>query len=346
MSLFKDVDILARIKAATLAQGECREVQHVQKAQNADCPLLQLPVEILLTIVEMLPEHEIMVVLQTCRSLRFAVGRLRLSVDYLTREEAVEFLVSIARELPDRWVCELCMKLHPLRVFDNSKKVKRSSCPRAPLREEYYPMNYDRRLCHHHVQLALKYARMEKIQRRYRKYLEAVLSPSHMNCVSSVVDLRCHQSYYPKIVGGRFLMLGVFHYHRNRVDVSAKAISYLTVCSHQNFIFSDFARLEALRAIEPAPPPDPNLALSSTMLEGFEAGGMEVQGCCSRCPTDFAFHGTADHATLHFWQDLGPEGSPLNPEWRINLLSIHIPEERLKVEHVEGSIRSLYESDS
>lgn len=62
----------------------------------------------------------------------------------------------------------------------------------------------------------------------------------------------------------------VFQYHRNRADVSAEAIGYLTVCSHQHFSFSDLARLEALRAIEPTPPLDPNLAFSSAMLAGFE----------------------------------------------------------------------------
>ncbi|KAH7022254.1 hypothetical protein EDB80DRAFT_805935 [Ilyonectria destructans] len=346
MSLFKDVDILTRMKAATLAQGQFREVQNLQKAQNPDCPFLQLPVELLLMIVEMLPDHDIMIVLQTCRPLRFAVDRLRPSVQDLTREDSLEFLVSIARELPDRWVCERCVKLHRLRKFDNSKRVTRSTCRRAPLSEEYYPMNYERRLCHHHVQLALKYARMENIQRKYRKYLEAVLSPSHMKCLSNDADLGYHQSYYPKVVGGRFLMLGVLHYDRNRVEVSARSIGYLTVCSHQNFIFSDLARLEALRALEPTPPPDPSLALSRTMLAGFEAGGVEVHGSCSSCPTDFAFHATPEHATLHFWQDLGPEGSPLNPNWRINVLTIRIPTERLKVDHEEGSIRSLYESDS
>ncbi|KAF7551383.1 hypothetical protein G7Z17_g5061 [Cylindrodendrum hubeiense] len=277
--------------------------------------------------------------------MQIALGRLLPSARNLIREDFLEFLATLARDLPDWWVCEQCVKLHRSRKFDNSKRIADSRCSRTPRSNSYYWMNSESRLCHQHVQLALKYARMDNRKWAYQKYLDAVLAPRHMTTGAKTPGLKYRASYYPKIVKGRFLILGVLRFEKNKNVVSADTIRHMTICMHQYFCVSDLILLERLQALNPQPPLNPTLALSTAIGAGLKNEGVEARGFCPQCPTDFSFRATPNRAALCFWQDLGPEGSPLNLTWRVHVDNTSSADNPIIVCHKEpGSIRSLYES--
>ncbi|KAI9147553.1 Prefoldin subunit 6 [Paramyrothecium foliicola] len=143
---------------------------------NADSPLLQAPVEIVLLIMQGLPVLNELLLAQTCRALRVIVRelsmkpllkQLRIRPTLLRRllgpEEHLEFLSYIVRDWTDRWVCEWCGTIHDVCFDDTPSRPLATLCPFGT-DKCYAPFSFDihegYRVRHNHVQLALKYARM------------------------------------------------------------------------------------------------------------------------------------------------------------------------------------------
>lgn len=338
MDLFKTVaprQLLAMIKSTIR--------QPLGKVQSQDCIILQLPVEVLLLIVETLPLFSQVSVSQTCRPLRTILAHLRNSASYLPRGEFLEFLSCLARNMPEKWVCEVCLKLHPVSLQDSWKNPYRSSCPRYYVYQKTYRLQ-NFYLDNRHVQLALKYTRMGNISKKYQRYLETLLTPYHGTfCEDSLRDtpLQRRHSVYPKIVNGRYLVLSVWRYDMDREKVSRQRMGSLWACGHQ--IFNDWD--EALREMAGfRVQDDPKKVLWTAVSTAFQAEGAEVRKSCPYCLTDFSVQACPERATVRMWQDLGPEGSPLNPEWTEHVISI-LEKRSFKIlsNKVPGDIRRLYE---
>ncbi|KAH7008540.1 hypothetical protein EDB80DRAFT_716748 [Ilyonectria destructans] len=339
MDLFKTVaprQLLAMIKSTIR--------QPLGKVQSQGCIILQLPVEVLLLIVEALPLSSQVSVSQTCRPLRTILAHLRNSASYLPRGEFLEFLSCLARNMPEKWVCDVCLKLHPVSLQDTWKNPYRSSCPRYYVYQKTYRLEHFS-LGNRHVQLALKYTRMDGISKKYQRYLETLLTPHHGTFLAdSLKDtpLQRRHSVYPKIVNGRYLVLSVWRYDMDREKVSRQRMGSLRVCGHQ--IFNDWG--EALREMAGfRVQDDPKKVLWTAVSTAFQAEGAEVRKSCPYCLTDFSVQACPERATVRMWQDLGPEGSPLNPEWTENNISVPLKERKFKIinNKVPGDIRRLYE---
>lgn len=169
-------------------------------------------------------------------------------------------------------------------------------------------------------------------------------------------------SVFPKIVMGvdgnyRFLLLSIWRYHRNdnRRGLSVKDMGDLQICPHlQVYGFGRDPPCELSRAI---------LELNNTQGDDDDGDDdddgaiVEVNDVCSMCPTDFSLQAHAGYVDVRVWQDLGPEGSPWDPAWRVHTIphklrgydDINYNLCRcydLVVDHSRGDIRKLYNADS
>ncbi|RYO98547.1 hypothetical protein DL764_007054 [Monosporascus ibericus] len=331
--------------------------------QNQDNSFLQFPPELICLVGEFLTPAQLALFSQTCRSLRATLGR-RSNAAHLSRTEYFEYLAVRARGLPEQWVCERCMALHPIVKLDApATRHDFSSCPLALFTTSRDGHLYRRsrgdsrlgysqfRIDHHHVQLALKYTRLQ--HHKYNSYLQALMAPHHDMRFGpraailhrAAIPCKLHYSAYPKVVAGddgnlRFLLLSTWRYHKGREDISLRNIGYQRICPH----------LELNDCTVPCLHGDPSHVLETAVEEALEArgDGRERIGACPRCATDFSVQLTSEYLNLHVWQDFGPEGSPVDLAWK-SQSSAHgldgVPNWRFAgptLYHEPGTIRKLY----
>ncbi|KAI0551539.1 hypothetical protein F4679DRAFT_593340 [Xylaria curta] len=327
--------------------------------RNLDSRLLQLPLELIFIIAESLSPADLVLLAQTSRSLR-AIFENQASATRLCSTDYLSFLAGLARGKPEEWVCENCMTLHPIVKLDTPAAVNHvSSCPyrHVPpywLRQKgssctnYYrkairdrPDTYENqyrtdtrlkfsqiRIEHRHVQLALKYTRLQ--ERKYSSYLQALLEPHHDTNFRRMTksQLETRYSAYPKIVAGhdgnlRFLLWSTWRYYRDLENITFDKIGRLKICPHVE--------------VERRPPSfrrSPTLvireswrkSLQEAMKRVLEAqeNGQEYTGACARCATDFSVQLGRRSLDLHVWQDFGPEGSPADLAWATHIAGIGI----------------------
>ncbi|KAL7622012.1 hypothetical protein AAE478_007513 [Parahypoxylon ruwenzoriense] len=313
---------------------------------NLDHPFLRLPAELIYLVAEFLTPADLALFSQTCCWLR-ATFKRHSNAAHFSRTEYLSYLAGCARGLSEQWVCEECMALHPIVKLDTPASIYHmSSCPlgwdtsscdghlygtiRTDARLDYRQI----RIEHHHVQLALKYTRLQR--RKYNSYLQALTAPHHDMRFgpSAAIPLKTHYSAYPKVVAGdegnpRFLLLSTWRYHKG-------------LCPHLELNYCTSPRLRG----------GPCHVLESAVEEALEAqsNGQERTGACPRCATDFSVRLTSEYLNLHVWQDFGPEGSPVDLAWKSQSFGFNsdldgVENWRLTgptLYHEPGSIMKLY----
>ncbi|KAH7157967.1 hypothetical protein B0J13DRAFT_650747 [Dactylonectria estremocensis] len=183
--------LMSTLKSVTRHRRKQKEVQ------NMDVKLLQLPLEVLLLIIQdNLSQPSQIVLSQTCRALRNTLAKPLHPEAGLSRHDSLEFLASLARDLPTKWVCDICVKLHNVAPGDVLINRHSVSCPQR------------------HVHLALKYTRISNIDAKYQRYREQLLAPYHglysAPGSSSGRAVGYQASTYPMIVNGRYLLKSVY----------------------------------------------------------------------------------------------------------------------------------------
>ncbi|KAI1398316.1 hypothetical protein F4819DRAFT_502465 [Hypoxylon fuscum] len=288
----------------------------LRREQSQDSLLLQLPLELVYLVAEFLTPVDLALLSQTCRSLQAALKGYS-NASHLCRTEYLTYLAGLARGLPEKWVCEGCMTLHPIVRFDTpGSKYHKSYCPLKSVTSlRYGPPHYkipddDRLRCkqipigHRHVQLALKYTRLKCPE--YKSYLQALIAPHHdmQFKPSRETLLKTHYSAYPRIVAGddgnlRFLLLSTWRYYKGRKDILLHELGYQMICPH--------LRLNCGPCV-----------LESATEKALKArgNGRERTGACPRCATDFSVQLTSGYLSLRVWQDFGSEGSPVDLAWK------------------------------
>ncbi|KAI1390100.1 uncharacterized protein F4822DRAFT_428443 [Hypoxylon trugodes] len=336
----------------TQEQPEQPEQQEKKGGPNADCPLLQLPVELMFIIAEQLPPSDRPVFSQACRALRGTLGDGLAA--HLSGEEYCEYLALVARGKPNHWVCEACLRLHPITELDTPHDPWRLSCPLGwdDWRQNAYGQNWyplSRRLFradHRHIQLTLKYVRLNI--RSHMGYLARLLKPIHYNTSRECTRLGVRpytlsRTYTatPKIVLGddgisRYLLQSKWHFPDSFPRMCAETVGDLTICSHCNLRFhtrgfpvSGVATLE--------------MVLDFPM---WLHGGRDMPRIfhCIHCRTDFRVTKSFNDITIFAWRDFGPECSPLNTIWRAHVSNPGQRPVGWHVEHMPGSIEILYKS--
>ncbi|KAI1192497.1 hypothetical protein F5X97DRAFT_340257 [Nemania serpens] len=289
--------------------------QRPREQPNVKIPFLQLPAQLVGRIATFLEPADKLLLAQTCRSIRMYL-RMHSSMIYLSRADYFAYLACLARELPKQWVCDYCMALHPIDKYD---RPTNQWCPRScPVYAELgfwcrgrLRSFYQIRLEHHHVQLALKYTRLQ--QRKYKSYLRALLQPyakQPFNTGSSAtIAHETRYSTYPRIVAGRdgiprFLLYSVWKYFAGGRDIVFQNLGDQRICPHLLFRDGNFSE------------DNNNLSQSFLWALNPENWGFECRNACPRCATDFSVMLRGRNLYLQVWQDLGPEGSPLDLAWR------------------------------
>ncbi|RSL66589.1 hypothetical protein CEP54_003697 [Fusarium duplospermum] len=184
------------------------------------------------------------------------------------------------------------------------------------------------RLQHRNVQRALKLSRLGNLDKGQMEMLNQLTRPhraSLQNHWTIMGTVRCEYAGYPKIVQGRFLLLSVWTYDERNGPISRQNIGSLSICRHQ--------RLDGYR-----------VALGSALEMALQRPRTAVDSFCAKCPLDFSVNFSPKRTTVHAWHDFGPEGTPLDPSWRVHFLGGLDYHHGLTVGHAEGSVREMYES--
>ncbi|PKK55068.1 hypothetical protein CI102_100 [Trichoderma harzianum] len=267
------------------------------------CAILELPNELLEAIVTHLPQHGQMLIGQTCRRFQAVAHRNLPAQKYRpdTSEGRLLYLSHRARSLPDRWVCTECIKLHRINKF---------------------------RLSHIHVQLTLKYTRLNKMEQRYEDYLKSLIAPYHKYLRPNDLDtnkVKRKYSVYPKIVNGRYLLHTVWRYYQAKGPISMQSMGYISICPHREG--------PSLTAVNN----DPRNGLDVCIERAFRLLHTEVCSSCIYCTTDFSVRASQKEVVVSVWQDFGGEDTAFSTEWSALVFRLRC------VYYHFGSIRKLYD---
>lgn len=287
--------------------------------------LLNVPLEIVYEVSDKMPLAEKILLSQTCRALWYP---LRDKCGSAFREaataERLECLATLAHRLPDRYFCVDCQSLHKsepkdLPIKKDSKFYEPcllkgtggwSNCHRV-----HEDLGYS--LAFRHVQLALKYTRMQNYHQDYRARLLEEFTKVYAPSESSKTLLKKFTAQ-PTIVKGRFLVMTELEYDNDRNTIPA----YPTTSP------VDMAMRSAHNAAK--------VGLPSAVFS------------CEHCPTDFMIMFRGKKTTFFLWQDFGTGEDPKDYYSRIQPpFGVWAHEHKFPHEH--GSIREMYyngETDS
>ncbi|KAI2611550.1 uncharacterized protein GGS25DRAFT_200923 [Hypoxylon fragiforme] len=329
-------------------------------SRASGCFILQSPLELILLISKHLCPVSLAILSQTCRAM-YAILATKYNIKHFTRVDYLEYLASLSRDSPTQWLCEVCLKLHPVSQEDTPAEPWHILCPlgsdvwRSRAYRNYGNCRIDMRLVnleYRHIQLALKYTRLASPE--YEAYLQKLMAPyhnpnfhTHMH-FSNEQSLLSHAEYstQSKIIMGPkgkliFLLSSIWRYHKGSKALSIEALGDLKICPHLQF----YPNLTPLLDY-----PLGTLGKSVDIAIKAQDIGAEVVGACPRCPTDFSTRANAECIELRVWQNMGPEVSPHNLEWRIHARVVHECFNGINfgfwgpiVYHEPGSVRQLCE---
>ncbi|KAI1191652.1 hypothetical protein F5B17DRAFT_451268 [Nemania serpens] len=288
------------------------------KQPNVNLALLQLPVELLDYIATFVAPADKVLLSQTCRSMRVCLSKYS-STAHLSCAEYFAYLAGIARQEPKQWVCDFSMALHPIKKRDKpTNRLHPCSCPVSILGDSrrrtrlQNPQHIG--IEHHHVQLALKYTRLQ--QRKYDSYLKTLLKPYPKKPFKTLgqgcVTHEARYSAYPRIATGsdgnpRFLLYSVWEYFAGGRNIIVHNLGRQRICPHLQFRGDDRNCYSAYKN---------NLFQTFRWALCPEYAGAEWRNACPRCATDLSVVLCGRTLYLQVWQDFGPEGSPLDLAWR------------------------------
>lgn len=269
-------------------------------------PILELPDELVLCIVDHLAIYDQFLLSHTCRTMQRLLFRdWNAYLRSRTPAERNDFLIAVAYGMPNHWACENCGRLHGIDRLDFPSQKKLPRCVRptnngARLWARYY-------LEYHHIQLALKLSGRGVNE----SYLQSLLTARHFT--SYRVEMTITYIAMPKIVQGHFLLYekAVFGDGCCRATYSSIQQSWINVCPHLAMMHSplDYRRMVAWLHQTA----ELYRAVSQAMLDY----GQEVHRHCRWCATDYSllYHQHDGRLILNAWHDFGPYGSVSNPHW-------------------------------
>lgn len=377
----QDSPLKAQPRPRLQQNPECRSALKAQPRsrlqQNPECQILQLPCELILSISDELAPQSQVLLSETCRCMWALLGKDSLKrIPQFSWLGHVKFMSMLARDYLDWWFCYRCMSLHRVKLSDNYHSIHTK-----PKHIMYDYVTFTR-VKHRHVQLALKYTRLQEYCQPYhQECLRRLLAPYYFSKTvygpidylrQSVIQWSC----YPKVALGqdgrlRYLLLAVLRLPRlGGRTCAAEPIGCFNICPHLavNFHDGDFRKLVEQRILEPyrrrLPLPHVAIAIQAA-LEKSKRDGLcgdinkseEVCDGCTRCPLDFSVRVERRFIELRVWQDFGPEGAETDLAWQIHVDGTFWPEDgghkqrnniwngSLVLPHVPGSIRRLYEGN-
>ena len=302
------------VKAKALAYN-----LHVRcpRKQTENCYIAKLPPKLLHRIVKNLPVFTRVLFMNTCHAFRTSLYHDARCVTKLPRLDVAEYLMCLARDRPNKWVCVNCLELHAVNKRGSPYKLGKKACAEDGSTDEnciqFNDSVYEIR--HKHVQMALKYTRLSldgKLSWYQRRHLRSLLEPfadrfrlsPNPKKKDDVIDLLI----WPKVVKGRLVVWSCYRYRKHEVGdlFLLTDMGRLEICPHQSFNFKNSAWRDR-----------PRSAFSQATEQAIrDRNSIGVSGCCPWCMTDFEVKYTWTKAEISVWKDLGPETSALMPAWR------------------------------
>ena len=333
-------------KTLTLVRAAIQKLLRPSRRQKKNCHIVHLPSHPLSLIVDHLPLHARLLLAGTCRFLRESL-RKSLCHEPLQREDAIEYLTCLARDIPKRWVCEVCLRLHPVCHFDVPSNPDKTTCPRGGshnrLQHGWYGWSNGFKISHRHKQMALKYTRLgieSSLSRSHKKHLQSLVG-AYKCCFRpskrGSAQARAYGTFYPKIVRGRYLVQSCYTYCN--VDMGAPIsldnLGKMIICPHQSFNFDDYDWRETRTC-----------RLSRLIEEGFKMpAGSRTRDSCEWCLTDFQVQCTRKETKIWAWSDLGSEGSSLELAWILQAFPHWNRVDARPQAHKSGSIQTAFYSE-
>lgn len=285
------------------------------------CHLLRLPTRVILAILELLPQYSQVFLSQTCTSFKQLVrDELGSSVSLIvSHDQRLEYLALRTSNSATHWVCESCAVLHPVTLRDTPSEPYHRLCPSKEkwLFERGFRV-VDYHLAHRHVQLALKFSRLQTSldNAEHRHHLERILAPAHRfgsagSAYGIVFPTVVMQFWFtPLIVDGRFMFRQVSLLTPQDTSNLAPYFPF-HACAHQGYAAQLYGRYlerreEAIQwmlgdvqgrghEVKTAedklrdtlePPRCGSLHMFHAVFRALQTPGEEVRLSCRNCRTD------------------------------------------------------------
>jgi hypothetical protein len=251
--------------------------------------------------------------------------------------EHFNYLTCLARNRADVWLCQKCVKLHPVNIRDiPGRQVQLDCAPKyvGGCQDPTAQCPAHISLHHPHIQLALKLTRLRTRKRKYKKYLAHLLGPRYCTIRPGPEEegkVIPTVTVYPKIVTERLLLKVDYQYDAGQKTLSSYTMARMYTCQHQ------MSHPDKLRCF------GDGQSLWSVINGAFTRDGVHQHEFCYFCPTDFTVRATSSRVSVSVWIDLGPEGTPLDPTWKMRVQS-STGDYRHLVYKDPGKIRGMYES--
>ncbi|KAL3964099.1 hypothetical protein ACCO45_001103 [Purpureocillium lilacinum] len=165
----------------------------------------------------------------------------------LSREDHIEYLIGVAYDLPTKWVCVECATLHDFAALDFPWSSLHASCPlgwRRLSEGSAHTGSHSFMIHHRHVQIALKHKRLGASSEEHQQYVEALLAPrvtdfTPFSSRGGPNALRTRYAMIPRIIDGRFYVLGLWQYQQKQHAVSIDTMGDLNICAHSSWASFD-----------------------------------------------------------------------------------------------------------
>ncbi|KAJ6443759.1 tetrahydroxynaphthalene reductase [Purpureocillium lavendulum] len=283
--------------------------QEPTRVEPLRCFLLDLPTELVLHVGSYLPSLSRLLASHTCLTLYELFGHKGAGGAQLGYKSHIEYLMGVAYDLPTKWVCEECVTLHDFAVLDTPGSTAHCPCPLGWDRQaEGGPHigSHTYRPHHRHVQIALKHSRLGASSKEHQQHVDSILHPR-----INYFAVRCSQGgpdsllsaylMFPKIMGGRFYVLGIWVYWQRQHAITVDTMGCLHICNHCSWTTSEH-HSHGLKVRN---------ELAQTRTRAMMDLTGRALGSCSSCATDFkvSFHSELKAAMVMSWTDLGDERS-------------------------------------
>ena len=256
-------------------------------------------------------------------------------LNFMFWRERFKTLTELGNFLPDDYHCTKCNVLHPVQPDDtpdltNWNRRRRRSCFAPNTADDHLHPGPFYALMSHHVQLALKYSRME---RKHQDLRTKILAKHEIRSVDSPI-IKTFVAR-PKVINAKLILWTTYVlFARALQDAKIDHVNFISFCPQHYLGLGtgpDFPFAASLQnaAINAATKQDQRTELIS----------------CDHCSTDFSVAIHYDEAVIEVWSDLGA-GLPLrDPSWQSHLYSEQnglFQEMQFNYEH--GNISKMYNS--
>lgn len=227
---------------------------------------------------------------QTCRALWYPLRcKSSSAVEEATAVKRLECLAVLRDILPDRRLCTFCRALHlldpknlPVTGFDRFYKP----CPAPETIWSRHRLMPYYAIAFRHVQLAMKYTRLEGIHQDYRASILQRFTIS----IPRFYSMRLKFTAEPLVVHGKFILMTIFAFYEDVGPISFSTLSqaHSQFCSHLdagNFLHPNNPLLAAIR-------------FAFNEADGQRDLHQKVHSC-DRCPTDYSIVIKDRRATLY-----------------------------------------------